>query len=212
MAIFVPQISDEIYHGIVFEGAPRAATALEFTRNAIIINSFSKYYSMTGWRLGWIIVPDHLDSCVDALNQNMNVSAPTIAQRAAVCALSHEASGELLAHVKRYQVNRAAVIEGLHKMGIKEHQYAPPMGAFYMYVDLKEHGVTDSLKMCEALLEETGVAMTPGVDFEEPGSGLGENRVRIGFPGGTDDVKEAMRVFGEWWTSSATAKKIRGLS
>lgn len=174
-------ISDEIYHGIVYEGAPRAASALEFTKKAIIINSFSKYYSMTGWRLGWLVVPDHLDKVVDALNQNMNISAPTIAQRAAVAALSPQVKPELESHVKRYAANRQIVIDGLKAMGV--HTYAPPQGAFYMYVDLSGHGVTNSLTMCEALLTEAGVALTPGLDFEQPGSGLGEKRVRIGFPG-----------------------------
>ena len=94
-------ISDELYHGIVYEGAPRAASALEFTRHAIVINGFSKAYSMTGWRLGWVVAPDHLDSCIDALNQNMNVSAPTVSQRAAVAALGPEARLELQA--RRYR-------------------------------------------------------------------------------------------------------------
>ena len=202
-------ISDELYHGIVFEasGAPRAACALEFSKNPIIINSFSKYYSMTGWRLGWLVVPDHLDSCVDALNQNMNVSAPTVSQRAAVQALTPKAKVELLSHVDRYAASRQAVIDGLLAMGIST--YAPPMGAFYMYVDLKPHGITDSLGLCDALLTEAGVAMTPGVDFEEPGSGVGETHVRIGFPGATDEVKKAMAVFADWW-KSPTALKMRG--
>lgn len=201
-------ISDEIYHGIVFEGAPRAASALEFTSKAIIINSFSKYYSMTGWRLGWLVVPDYLDSVVDALNQNMNVSAPTIAQRAAVAALSDEAKGELEGHVQRYAASRQVVIDGLKSMGL--HQYAPPQGAFYMYVDLAAHGVTDSLAMCEALLTDAGVAMTPGVDFEQPGSGLGEQRVRIGFPGATEDIRQAMGKFHEWWESPSGLKHRSG--
>lgn len=204
-------ISDEIYHGIVFTGAPRAACALEFTPNAIIINSFSKYYSMTGWRLGWLVVPDHLDKCVDALNQNMNVSAPTVSQRAAVAALSAEAKPELESHVARYEANRQVVIEGLAAMGVSASEYAPPQGAFYMYVDLSKHGVTDSLALCDALLQEAGVALTPGVDFEAPGSGLGECRVRVGFPGATEDVAKAMSVFREWW-EGPTSRKMRGQS
>ncbi|KAL1526474.1 hypothetical protein AB1Y20_015184 [Prymnesium parvum] len=202
-------ISDEIYHGIVFTGAPRAACALEFSRNAIVINSFSKYYSMTGWRLGWLVVPDHLDKCVDALNQNMNVSAPTLSQRAAVAALSDAAKPELEAHVKRYETNRQVVIDGLAAMGVTEADYAPPQGAFYLYADLRAHGVRDSLAFCDALLSEAGVAMTPGVDFEEPGSGVGECRVRLGFPGATEDVRAAMRVLNDWWTSP-TALRLRG--
>ena len=202
-------ISDEIYHGIVFDGSPRAACALEYSRKPIIIDSVSRYYSMTGWRLGWLVVPDHLDKCVDALNQNMNVSAPTVAQRAAVAALSAAAKPELESHVKRYAANRKVVIDGLTAMGIAPSEYAPPQGAFYLYADLSAHGVSDSLAFCDALLNEAGVAMTPGVDFEEPGSGKGEGRVRIGFPGATEDVREAMRVFGEFWVSP-TSLKMRG--
>ena len=202
-------ISDELYHGITFSGAPRAATALEFTRNAIIINGFSKSYSMTGWRLGWLIAPKHLDACADALNQNMNVSAPTVAQRAAVAALSEEASVELAAHVRKYEANRTVVMEGLAAMGIEKHEYAPISGAFYCYVDLKAHGVCDSLGMCNALLEEAGVAMTPGVDFEDEGSGIGETHVRIGFPGSTENVREAMQRLGAWWASASGGLKWR---
>ena len=156
---------------------------------------------MTGWRLGWLVVPAHLDACVDALNQNMNVSAPTVSQRAAVAALGPDAAVELRAHVRKYEANRQVVIDGLARMGVQPHEYAPPQGAFYMYVDLGAHGVRDSLGMCNALLDEAGVAMTPGVDFEEEGSGLGERRVRIGFPGTTDHVREAMRRLAEWWDS-----------
>ena len=166
-----------------------------------MINGFSKAYSMTGWRLGWLIAPDHLDGCIDALNQNMNVSAPTVAQRAAVAALGDEAKLELDAHVRKYEANKRVVVDGLTKMGVQPHEYAPPQGAFYMYVDLSSHGVRDSLGMCSALLEEAGVAMTPGVDFEEEGSGYGERRVRISFPGSTDNVREAMRRFAAWWQS-----------
>lgn len=196
-------ISDEIYHGIVFEGAPRAACALEFSRNAILINSFSKFYSMTGWRLGWLVVPDHLDRCVDALNQNMNVSPPTVSQRAAVAALSSDAAQELHSHVQRYAASRQVVLDGLAAMSIPSKDIAPPHGAFYMYVSLASFGVTDSLGLCAALLEEAGVAVTPGVDFEEPCSGLGEQRIRIGFPGATDSIRQAMKVFKQWWESDA---------
>lgn len=123
-------ISDELYHGITFTGAPRAATALEFSPNAIVINGFSKSYSMTGWRLGWLLAPPHLDACADALNQNMNVSAPTVSQRAAVAALSSESAVELRAHVKKYEANRQVVVDALHAMGIVPTEYAPPSGAF----------------------------------------------------------------------------------
>eukprot|EP00325_Prymnesiales_sp_UTEX-LB-985_P002216 CAMPEP_0174706168 /NCGR_PEP_ID=MMETSP1094-20130205/9117_1 /TAXON_ID=156173 /ORGANISM="Chrysochromulina brevifilum, Strain UTEX LB 985" /LENGTH=114 /DNA_ID=CAMNT_0015904403 /DNA_START=81 /DNA_END=425 /DNA_ORIENTATION=- len=86
-------------------------------------------------------------------------------------------------------------------MGVTPAEYAPPSGAFYIYVDLRAHGVVDSLGLCNALLDDAGVAMTPGVDFEEEGSGLGESRVRISFPGTTEHVREAMRRLAEWWKS-----------
>lgn len=194
-------ISDELYHGISFAGAPRAASAVEFSERAIVINGFSKYYSMTGWRLGWMLAPEHLDQCIEALNQNSNVCAPAVAQRAAVGALSAEARLELRSHVERYAANCAVVMEALKEMGISD--MAPPQGAFYIYVDLGAHGVRDSAALSDALLTEAGVALTPGVDFEEPGSGLGERRLRISFPGSTDDVREAMRRFASWWVSES---------
>ena len=149
--------------------------------------------------------------CVDALNQNMNVSAPTVSQRAAVAALGAEAKLELEGHVRKYEANKEVVVEYLQRMGVQPHEYAPPQGAFYLYADLRAHGVTDSLGFCDALLTEAGVAMTPGVDFEEEGSGLGEGRVRIGFPGATEDVRTAMRVLREWW-EGPTSRKMRGQS
>jgi len=93
------------------------------------------------------------------------------------------------------------VVEGLQRMGVQPDDYAPPQGAFYMYVDLGAHGVTDSLRLCDALLDDAGVAMTPGVDFEAEGSGVGERRVRISFPGTTEHVREAMRRLVDWWHS-----------
>ena len=103
--------------------------------------------------------------------------------------------------MRKYQANREVVVAGLAAMGVQSHEYAPPQGAFYMYVDLSAHGVTDSLAMCGALLEEAGVAMTPGVDFEDEGCGLGERRVRVSFPGSTEHVAEAMRRLQQWWHS-----------
>ena len=140
-----------------------------------------------------------LDEAVNKLNQNLNISAPTIAQRAGVAALTEEAAVELQEHVKRYEANRTVVIDGLKAMGITD--VAPSQGAFYVYANLEEHGITDSLGMSQSLLEEVGVAMTPGIDFEDPASGLGERRVRISYPGATDDVREGMRLFKQWWDS-----------
>ena len=124
-------------------------------------------------------------------------------------ALSAAAKPELLSHVRRYAASRQVVLDGLRAMGLREHEFAPPMGAFYCYVDLRAHGVTDSLSFCAALLDEAGVAMTPGVDFEDPASGLGESRVRIGFPGDTEEIRLAMSVLAKWW-DSPTALRLRG--
>jgi len=154
---------------------------------------------MTGWRLGWLVAPKRLDKCIDALNQNLNISAPTIAQRAGIAALTNEATLELQAHVKRYEANRQVVINGLVAMGI--YDYSSAQGAFYVYVNLEAHGVTDSLALSQALLRDVGVALTPGIDFEDPSSGLGERRVRISYPGSTDEVREGMRLFHHWWES-----------
>lgn len=139
----------------------------------------------------------------------MNVSAPTLSQRAAVAALSAEARPELQSHVQRYEANRQVVMDTLEAMGVHSTEYARPQGAFYLYADLRAHGVTDSLAFCDALLTEAGVALTPGVDFEQPGTGLGECRIRIGFPGATEDVRSAMEVFAQWWIGP-TSLRLRG--
>jgi aspartate/methionine/tyrosine aminotransferase len=196
-------ISDELYHGITYPkaGAPRAASASEFSDEAIVINGFSKYYSMTGWRLGWLVAPKRLDEAINKLNQNLNISAPTISQRAGVAALTEAATTELKQHVARYEANRQVVIDGLKDMGITD--IAPSQGAFYIYVNLEEHGIADSLAMSQSLLSEVGVALTPGIDFEDPASGLGEKRVRISYPGSTDDVRKGMRLLKQWWESPA---------
>ncbi len=194
-------ISDELYHGITYSGAPRAASASEFSDEAIVINGFSKYYSMTGWRLGWLVAPKRLDEAINKLNQNLNISAPTISQRAGVAALTEAATAELKQHVARYEANRQVVIDGLQDMGVTD--IAPSQGAFYIYVNLEGHGITDSLAMSQSLLSEVGVALTPGIDFEDPASGLGEKRVRISYPGATDDVRKGMRLLKQWWESPA---------
>jgi aspartate/methionine/tyrosine aminotransferase len=194
-------ISDELYHGITYPsaGAPRAASASEFSEEAIVINGFSKYYSMTGWRLGWLVAPKRLDEAINKLNQNLNISAPTISQRAGIAALTEDAAIELKEHVARYEANRQVVIDGLAAMGITD--VAPSQGAFYVYANLEEHGITDSLGMSQSLLREVGVAVTPGIDFEDPASGLGEKRVRISYPGATDDVRKGMGLLKQWWES-----------
>jgi aspartate/methionine/tyrosine aminotransferase len=181
-------VSDEIYHGITYENA--AMTARAFGREAIIINSFSKYYSMTGWRLGWMLVPPELARSVECLAQNFYISPPALSQSAALPVFSCRT--ELEAHVARYRANRDLLIGALSACGLTRH--APAEGAFYLYVDIS-HLTRDSAGFCRRLLAETGVAVTPGLDFDPVGGG---GWIRFSFAGSTEDVIEAARRFSEW--------------
>jgi len=184
----IRQVSDEIYHGIVY--GDRAVTALAFDPNVIVINSFSKYYSMTGWRLGWMIVPQPLMRSIECLAQNLFISPPTLSQRAAEAAF--DCRSELDGHVARYARNREILLDSLPKAGFSK--LAPADGAFYVYADVSEM-TEDSFSFCRQLLEQTGVAITPGVDFD-PGSG--HRFIRISFAGATDEIEEAMRRLLSW--------------
>ncbi len=176
-------ISDEIYHGLQY--AAPAVTAAAFSDRAIIINSFSKYFSMTGWRIGWMIVPEGLIRTVEKLAQNYFISAPTLAQHAAIAAF--DATEELDGHVARYRRNRDIILNALPAMGIT--QMAPADGAFYVYADIS-HLSDDSTAFCARLLAETGVAITPGTDFDP---GRGHRMVRLSYAGDTAMIAEAMQ-------------------
>src|SRR5262249_47348943 len=152
-------VSDEIYHGITYEGA--AQTVRAFGQDAIIVNSFSKYYSMTGWRLGWMLVPPDLARSVECLAQNFYISPPALSQLAAIPAF--DCPAELDAHVARYRENRDLLIETLRQAGLD--RFAPAEGAFYLYVDVSAL-TDDSETFCRRMLAETGVATTPGRDFD----------------------------------------------
>jgi len=181
-------ISDEIYHGIAY--GPRAETALKSDPDAIVINSFSKYFSMTGWRLGWMIVPPDLTRAVECLAQNLFISPPTLAQVAAAAAF--DAHDELRGNVARYARNRTILMEGLAAAGLD--RLAPADGAFYLYADVG--GVTDSsTAFCAKLLADTGIAATPGVDFDAP---RGEGFVRFCFAGSEAEMREASRRLKAW--------------
>ena len=157
-------ISDEIYHGIEYDA--RAVSALEISDDCFVINSFSKYFSMTGWRLGWIVVPYDYIRQFERLAQNLFICAPHISQVAALGALdSHD---ELKQNLETYRANRALLIEQLPKIGFKK--FAPPDGAFYFYIDVSEY-TDNSLNFCKAILQEVRVAITPGIDFD-PERGL----------------------------------------
>jgi aspartate/methionine/tyrosine aminotransferase len=181
-------VSDEIYHGIVFEG--RAATALAFGDDAFVVNSFSKYYSMTGWRLGWLVVPPDLVRAVERLAQNLFISPPTLAQLAAIAAF--DAKAECEAHVATYRANRDFLLAALPKAGFRD--FAPPDGAFYLYADVA-HMTNDSAAFCRRMLDEAGVAATPGLDFDPA---RGNRFVRFSFAGTLADMEEAARRLVAW--------------
>jgi aspartate/methionine/tyrosine aminotransferase len=181
-------VSDEIYHGITYEAA--AQTARAFGRDAIVVNSFSKYYSMTGWRLGWMLVPPDLARSVECLAQNFYISPPALSQLAAVAAFDCQA--ELDNHVARYRANRDRLIATLKEAGLT--RFAPAEGAFYLYVDVSAL-TRDSQEFCRRLLAETGVAVTPGRDFDPI---HGDNWARLSFAGSTEDIEEAARCLSTW--------------
>jgi aspartate/methionine/tyrosine aminotransferase len=180
-------VSDEIYHGITYEAA--AETARAFGRDAIVVNSFSKYYSMTGWRLGWMLVPPDLARSVECLAQNFYISPPALSQLAGVAALDCRA--ELDRHVARYRRNRDRLIAALAGAGLT--RMAPAQGAFYLYADTSPLG--DSGEVCRRLLAEAGIAATPGPDFDPL---HGEAWVRFSFAGSSEDIEEAARRLAQW--------------
>ncbi len=181
-------VSDEIYHGIVYEG--RAETARAFGQEAIVVNSFSKYYSMTGWRLGWMLVPPDLARSVECLAQNFYISPPALSQLAAVPAFQCRA--ELDGHVARYRANRDLLIATLKKAGLR--RFAPADGAFYLYADVSAL-TRDSEAFCRKMLAETGIATTPGLDFDPI---HGKEWLRLSFAGSTDDIEEAAQRLAAW--------------
>ncbi len=181
-------VSDEIYHGIAY-GRP-AATALAGDSEAIVVSSFSKYFSMTGWRLGWAIMPPDMVRAVECLAQNLYISPPTLSQHAALAAF--DCRDELDANVARYAVNRALLLDELPKAGFE--RFAPSDGAFYLYADIA-HLTHDSSEFCRRMLRETGVACTPGIDFDPA---RGHTSLRIAFAGSTETVAEAARRLKSW--------------
>lgn len=174
-------VSDEIYHGITYE--ERATSALELTDTAIVINSFSKYFCMTGWRLGWMVLPEDLVRPVECLAQNFFVAAPTLSQHAAVAAF--DCRPELDARVAAYARNRSLLLERLPRAGFE--RLAPADGAFYLYADASRL-TNDSPALCARILKETGVALTPGVDFDPA---RGHRFVRFSFAGSEDSMRVA---------------------
>jgi aspartate/methionine/tyrosine aminotransferase len=180
-------ISDEIYHGITY-GA-HAETALSVAPDAIIINSFSKYYSMTGWRIGWMIVPEELVRPIERLAQNLYISPAAISQVAALAAM--DATVELDGHVALYARNRRRLIDALRNAGLGT--MAPADGAFYLYADVSQFG--SASRMSERLLDEVGVAATPGLDFDPED---GDRWLRLSYAGGEVEIAAAADALVAW--------------
>lgn len=185
-------ISDEVYHGLVYPGAPETACAWQTSRNAVVVNSFSKYFAMTGWRLGWLLVPEELRRAVDRLTGNFTICPPVLPQYAAVAAFTPESIAEAQGHLKHYARNRDTLIAGLRHIGVT--RLAPADGAFYVYADVSDF-TADSLSFCERLLADTGVALAPGIDFDTV---AGRSFVRLSFAGPANDIDEALRRLGPW--------------
>ena len=183
-------ISDEIYHGLSYPGAPATASAWETSREAIVVNSFSKYFSMTGWRLGWLLVPEVLRRAVDRLTGNLTICPPALPQYAAVAAFTPESYAEADSHVERYATNRSLLLEGLPRLGID--RLAPADGAFYVYADVG-HLTDDSMRFTYELLGEVGVAVAPGIDFDPV---EGRRFIRISFAGATAPIEAALERLG----------------
>jgi aspartate/methionine/tyrosine aminotransferase len=181
-------ISDEIYHGLDYAFA--AETAARISSDAIVINSFSKYFCMTGWRIGWMVVPPSLVRAIERLQQNLSISVPTLSQIAAQAAF--EARTELEKVKKGYEENRRILLEGLPRAGLTS--FLPVDGAFYLYADISQFS-TDSFEFATRMLEEAGVAATPGVDFDPL---HGRKFLRLCYAGAQHEMREAVERIGNW--------------
>ncbi len=176
-------ISDEIYHGIEYDR--RAVSALEIDQDVYVINSFSKYFSMTGWRVGWMVVPEDHVRIIERIAQNMFICPPHVSQVAALAAM--ECGDELQANLAVYAENRRLMLEGLPAAGFT--RIAPPDGAFYVYADVADL-TEDSLSFAAEILDGAGVAVTPGLDFDE---GRGARTLRFSYARSTADIAEGLR-------------------
>ncbi len=174
-------VSDEIYHGLTWDFA--AATAASFSDSAVVINSFSKYWSMTGWRVGWMVLPQDLLGAAERLKQNMFISAPHISQVTAEAAFACEP--EIAANLDRYRRSRDFLLQALPQVGFPS--LSPAQGAFYLYADISQRG-GDSQRLAARLLEETGVAVTPGIDFDAE---RGHDFLRFSYCGPEADMRVA---------------------
>jgi aspartate/methionine/tyrosine aminotransferase len=181
-------ISDEIYHGLDYAFA--AETAANVSERALVINSFSKYFCMTGWRIGWMVVPEPLVRAVDRLQGNLAISVPTLAQVAAEAAFDGRDEMEAVKH--GYEENRRILTKGLPKAGLDK--FLPVDGAFYLYADIS-HFANDSLDFAKRMLNEAGVAATPGIDFDPVN---GHSFLRFCYAGSAAEMHEAVEQIGDW--------------
>lgn len=181
-------ISDEIYHGISF--GPAETTALSISDDVVVINSFSKYHGMTGWRVGWMVVPPDMVRTVEKLAQNLFICAPHASQVAALAAL--DAGEELESRVADFARNRNLLAEALPRLGFRE--IAPPDGAFYIYANIAHWGLP-SREFCARMLDEAGIATTPGLDFDPV---RGHDTIRFSYAGAPDRMHEAVRRLEAW--------------
>ena len=184
-------ISDEIYHGLQYEGP--AVSALQVTDATYVINSFSKYFSMTGWRLGWMVVPQDHVRAVERLAQNMFICPAHASQVAALGALSAEGRAELDRHRLVYAQNREILIAGLHEIGLT--RTAPADGAFYVYLDVSDL-TDDSRTLAARILDEVGVAVTPGLDFDK---GRGAGTLRLSYARGTAEIEDGVARLNQFF-------------
>ncbi len=188
-------VSDEIYHGLSY--VEPARSMLEFAPDALIVNSFSKYFSMVAWRLGWLIAPPELLGRARALVGNLFLTAPSLSQHAGLAAM--DARDELEGHIAVYRANRELLLKALPELGLRS--IAPPDGAFYIYAYVG-HLTDDSLAFCKTLLRETGVATAPGVDFDPV---EGRHYVRFSFAVSTPEIEEALKRLKPWFAARMAA-------
>ncbi len=194
-------ISDEIYHGLSF-GAP-AQSMLHHAPGALVVNSFSKYYSMAGWRLGWLLVPEALIPAARARMGSLFLTAPSLAQHAGLVAMDEAA--ELDGHVATYAANRALLLDALPRLGLGK--FAPPDGAFYFYIDVG-HLTDDSMALCLEILEATGVVLAPGIDFDPVD---GHRFLRISFAVSTPEVTDAIARLAGFLAADRARRSLRRL-
>lgn len=181
-------ISDEIYHGLDYAFPAVAAAAL--SQHALVINSFSKYFCMTGWRVGWMVVPEILVRPIERLQQNLSISVPSLSQIAAEAAFDGAAEMEAIKH--GYQENRRILIEGLPKAGLSK--FLPADGAFYLYADVSNF-TSDSFEFAKQMLEQARVAATPGLDFDPV---HGRSFIRFSYARSADEMREAVDRIAHW--------------